>query len=169
LSSNDSVKLHAVLEEVTFIPTPQMRRTKANYWATLAENPVYDRETTTLASALEVTRDTRLSKWWSVPGFTPWFTNREEFRQRLEYLANLALDTIEEVLLDSDANANARMRAVQLALEAAAKMPGKSDNQKMLDDRVQKMGRAELEAFIRQHANLVGATPNSPLDTESET
>lgn len=164
-------KLHAVLEDVTFIPTPQMRRTKASYWASLAENPIYDRETTTLASALEVTRDSRLSKWWSLPGFAPWFTNREEFRQRLEYLANLALDTIEEVLLDSDANANARMRAVQIALEAAAKMPGKSDNQKMLDDRVQKMGRAELEAFLRQHASLVGTQPppTIPLDTESET
>lgn len=148
-------KLHSVLEDITFIPTPPMRQTKASYWAFLAENPVYDRDTTTLASALEITHDTRLSKWWPLPGFATWFCNREEFRQRLEYLANLALDTIEEVLLDSDANANARMRAVQIALEAAAKMPGKSDNQKMLDDRVQKMGRAELEAFLKQNLNIL--------------
>jgi hypothetical protein len=158
-------KLNSLLTEVVFLPSPQMRQTKAVYWTSIAESNLYDKSTTTLAAALDVTNDSRLSKWWSVEGFSRWFCNKEEFRHRVEYLANLALDTIEEILLDSDENANARMKAAQLMLTAAAKMPGNSDTSqlKMIDDRIQRMGKAELESFLKQNMNIINS-----LDSESK-
>lgn len=172
----DSQRLGALLADVTLIPSPEMRKAKATYWTRLHDNPVYDRDTTTLAAALEVTGDPRVSRWWSQDGFPDWFANKDEFRSRVEYLAHLALDTVEDVLLDQDANANARMKAVQIVLEAAAKFPTKSSGEeKYLDARIQKMSKQELEAYIQR---MLPAAPEAPkpsngspeirLDTEDE-
>jgi hypothetical protein len=162
----DSQRLGALLQDVTLVPTPEQRKVKATYWTRLHDNPVYDRDTTTCASALEITGDTRVSRWWSLDGFQDWFANKDEFRARVEYLAHLALDTVEDVLLDQDANANARMKAVQIVLEAAAKFPTKaSGEEKYLDARIQKMSQFELEAYIARSLPAPAAAKDIELDS----
>ena len=140
--------IEAAIVDITFLPSPEQRKIKAAFWASYSEHPMADKEVVTLAVAQQMVSDNRLKRWWAVPGFTDWFSNRDEFRQRLEYLANLGLDTIEEILLDPDANANARMNAAKLMLEAASKMPNKWNQEKFLDAHIQKMDARELEAWL---------------------
>lgn len=145
-------ELGKVLEEVVFIPTPAMRRTKAAYLAATEENPLLAGQDPTVASVQQVTGDTRITKWWSTPGFRDWFSNRDEFRQRVEYLANLALDTIEDILLDSEANASARNSAAKLMIEAAGKLPKGTEKERYADEQISSMSKKELEQFIRRKA-----------------
>lgn len=140
--------IEAAIVDITFLPSPEQRKVKAAFWATFADNPLADADNITKASALQITNDNRINRWWGTPGFSEWFSNRDEFRQRLEYLANLGLDTIEEILLDPDANANARMNAAKLMLEAASKMPNKWNQEKFLDEHIQRMGARELESWL---------------------
>lgn len=159
-SGGGSGRLAGILEEVVFIPTPPMRRVKAAYLAATAENPITNTDPS-LEAALQVTGETRLRQWWSTPGFRSWFSNRDEFRQRVEYLANLALDAIEDILLDGDANPAARNAAAKLMIEAAGKLPKGAGQEKFADEHIQGMDRRQLEQFLRKNGALPGGRTTS--------
>jgi hypothetical protein len=138
----------ALVEDMVYVPTPTQRQVKAAYWAVWGDNPTTDSNSITLAAVMQITNDGRVSKWWSQPGFREWFTNRDEFRQRTEYLAHIALDTLEQLLVDPDANASARVNAAKLLLEATDKMPRKYAKEKLLDERINRMGPHELQQWL---------------------
>lgn len=161
-TQKDAKKLGAVLEDIVFLPSPAQRKTKAAFWTVLNDNPIADKDHITMASVVHVTGDTRVHKWWGQEGFQEWFCNKDEFRQRLEYLAHLALDTVEEVLLDGEANANARMNAAKLMLEAARKMPDKNAKEQYLDESIHKMSKKELESYIKK------ALPSKEMSSEED-
>lgn len=142
--------LAAAAQDVTFLPTPDMRRAKAAFWASLADHPLGDgNEVFTLAAAKELGADSRLSRWWAVPGFADWWQNKQEFKQRLEYLAQLSLDSLEEVLSNPDASSAAKINAAKLVMEAANKMPKKTQTEDNLEAKIASMSRGELEDFVR--------------------
>lgn len=138
-------KLASVLEEVVWTPRPEQRRAKATWLAYLDQ--VVGGVDMTAAQVARITREPRIRTWWRDPDFVSWFENREEFRHRVEYIAHLALDAIEEILQDPKANANARIRAAQIVLEAGAKMPN-ARGEKFLDQAVSQMSEAQLRALI---------------------
>lgn len=157
--------LAAASADLTFAPTSDMRRAKAAFWSRAADGPALDTGPLTLAAAQQIGADKRLAKWWSIPGFTDWWQNKEEFRERLEYLADIALDSLEQVLTDPDANAGAKVASAKLVLEAASKMPKKEADTPQ--SRLETMSRTELEEYVRK--NLKFLTPPSSLDTLDET
>lgn len=150
--------LAAASSDLTFAPTQDMRRAKAAFWHRFAEGPMVASDTITLASVQQVATDKRLTKWWTLPGFQEWFQNREEFRERMEYLADVALDALEQVLTDPDANAGAKVASAKLVLEAASKMP------KAVPDspttRLETMSRSELEDYVRKNLKFLTPTPD---------
>jgi len=147
--NNLSKVLAAAAQDVVFEPTPEMRRAKAAFWASLSDHPLGDADTLSLAASKQLGADSRLSRWWVVPGFVDWWQNKQEFKQRLEYLAQLSLDSLEEVLTSPDSNATARINAAKLVLDAANKMPRNSQPADTLDQKLATMSRTELEAFVR--------------------
>ena len=150
--------LAAASSDLTFAPTQDMRRAKAAFWHRFADaSTSLSSDPVTLASAQQFGADKRLSKWWAVPGFAEWFQNREEFRERLEYLADVALDALEQVLTDPDANAGAKVASAKLVLEATSKMPRKEAETPAT--RLETMSRSELEDYVRK--NLKFLTPAS--------
>lgn len=152
---NISRVLAAASQEVVFAPTPEMRRAKAAFWASLEGTPAGDlAEHMTLAAATSMGADKKLSRWWAIPGFSDWWQNREEFKQRMEYLAHLALDSLEGVLTDPDANATARVQSAKLVLEAANKMP-KRATEEDVSSRLASMSRNELEEYVRTRMSTI--------------
>ena len=78
-------KVAALVEDVTFIPTPEQRRVKAVLWTALVDDPIYDTQhiTRDLASMLTGSDGWRVKQWWDrEPGFSAWLQNKDEFRQR---------------------------------------------------------------------------------------
>lgn len=159
--------LAAASTDLTFAPTPDMRRAKAAFWHRFSEGPMVASDTITLASVQQVATDKRLAKWWSLPGFQEWFQNKEEFRERLEYLADIALDSLEQVLTDPDSNPSAKVASAKLVLEAASKMPKKEAETPTT--RLEAMSRTELEDYVRKNLKfLTSDTSAAKVDQTEE-
>jgi hypothetical protein len=158
--------LAAAQTDLVFAPTPDMRRVKAAFWSKTRDNPNLVDSASTLTSIQQTVSDKRLTKWWSLPGFSEWFQNGEEYRERMEYLADLALDALEQVLVDPDANASAKVASAKLVLEAASKMPTKDEAAPA--SRLETMSRAELEAYVSRHLKYLSAPlPAEPLTNDA--
>lgn len=173
---------------VTFQPRPEHRRARANFWSnwelaggnTLpdAQNSPENRSgepgrgagqgDVNLAMALRYGGDSRISQWWDLPGFRDWFTNSEEFRQRVEYIAQLALDELEGVLTDPAARSGDKLTAAKMALEVGGKFPGRkgdSSEGKYADEHIAAMSRAELETYVSRQIAKLTPTPNQGLQS----
>jgi hypothetical protein len=165
--NNLSKVLAAATQEVVFVPTADMRRAKAAFWTSLSDHPlgIGDADTLTLAASKQLGADSRLSRWWAVPGFVDWWQNKQEFKQRLEYMAQLALDSLEEILTDPGANPTAKVNSAKLVLDAANKMPKKVPEEN-LDAKLSSMSRAELEEYVRSKVKyLTPAVETVSIDT----
>lgn len=158
--------LAAASTDLTFAPTPDMRRAKAAFWHRVADAPALDGGPVTLAAAQQVGADKRLNKWWTLPGFAEWFQNKEEFRERLEYLADIALDSLEQVLTDPDSNPSAKVASAKLVLEAASKMPKKDAEAPA--SRLETMSRGELEDYVRKNLKFLTSDPPAAKVDQTE-
>lgn len=169
MSGNEKLetKLAELVTEVSFIPTPEQRRIKAVLWTALTDNPAYDSTRITRDLAVQITGEAKVGRWWDKEqGFRDWLQNKDEFRQRVEYLTQMALDTLEGVLASQDAKtASARVNAAKLLLEVANKMPQKYQKEVYHDERIQKMSAAELREYISRQTKLV-ALPAEKLPGE---
>lgn len=158
--------VNEVADDLVFLPSPEQRRVKSAFWASVADNPMLDPAggTITVSQATRITGEGRLSRWWKLPGFEQWFLNKDEFRQRVEYLANLALDVAEEILLDRSAHPSARVNMTKLIVEVANKIPSRAaqkDENRYLDAQIAKMSRDELAEFIDKNTKFLGISSES--------
>lgn len=168
---HDVEVIDLAVNELTYLPSPEQRKAKSGFWARFHENPLCDAQDITLAMALKVGGDGRVSRWWSEPGFRDWFRNADEFRQRLEYLVNLSLDTLEHVLVDPKAQGSAKVNAAKLLMEVARKMPPKGTTERYLDEKIAEMDRKQLEEYISKKTKLlpVPAVQDLTEDTSDST
>jgi hypothetical protein len=144
-----------------------MRRAKAAFWSSLTDHPlgIGDTDTLTLAASKQLGADSRLPRWWAIPGFQEWWQNKQEFKQRLEYMAQLALDSLEEILADPNANPTAKVNSAKLVLDAANKMPKKAPEEN-LDAKLASMTRTELEEYVRSKVKYLTPSPETvSIDT----
>lgn len=165
--NNLSKVLAAATQDIVFSPTPDMRRAKAAFWSSLSDHPlgIGDTDTLTLAASKQLGADSRLPRWWAIPGFQEWWQNKQEFKQRLEYMAQLALDSLEEILADPNANPTAKVNSAKLVLDAANKMPKKAPEEN-LDAKLASMTRTELEEYVRSKVKyLTPAVETVSIDT----
>lgn len=165
--NNLSKVLAAATQDIVFSPTPDMRRAKAAFWSSLTDHPlgIGDTDTLTLAASKQLGADSRLPRWWAIPGFQEWWQNKQEFKQRLEYMAQLALDSLEEILADPNANPTAKVNSAKLVLDAANKMPKKVPEEN-LDAKLSAMSRSELEEYVRSKVKYLTPSPETvSIDT----
>lgn len=146
-----------VTSELTYMPTDGQRRAKSAFWQRFNENPLCDPSDVSLSVVLKFVQDTRIEKWWGSVGFREWFQNHNEFRDRLEYLSHKILDSLEMVLDDPKAQANAKVNAAKLILEASRKLPRQAAKVEFLDSQVASMDKKQLQEFINKRFRLVGA------------
>lgn len=158
--------------ELTYLPSVEQRKTKSAFWAKFNDNPLCEPQDVTTSVVLRIVQDERITKWWAQDGFKEWFRNIDEFRQRMEYLSHLVLDTFEEILIDPRANPSSRVAAGKIILEVARKMPAKgAAEDQFLDQKIQQMDRKQLEEFVRSRTRMLPAVEleDSPAGSESET
>jgi len=151
-SSNEKV-LESLYQDLIFLPSPPHRRAKSKFWSRHMDldtgSPV------NLAQALQITGEPQLSRWWSLPGFLDWFLNKDEAKERLEYLWYLGMDTIESIFLDPDANHNAKVQAFKIIAQLGGKEPVKSE--KYADAQIQSMDQAKLKEYILKNLPKIEA------------
>lgn len=139
-------KLEVVLSDLVFLPTPMQRRVKAKFWTRFSESPMTD-GSVDLPMIQRFVTDKRLQYWWQEPGFKEWFRNEEEFKERVEYLANMALDVLEEVMSNGDARESSRIAAAKLMMDLGSKIP-KENVVQFADANINSMNEEQLREFL---------------------
>lgn len=161
----DKTNLTLATEELIFSPREGHRKVKAAFWAVVADNPIHSPESLTAEQLVRITGEGRARKYLTEPGFREWLLNRDEFRQKLEYVAQLALDRLEIILTDEDEHSSAQVAAAKLILEAASKMPKRNQTEpQYADARIQEMGKKELAEYIRRNLAVLPSVA-SPEET----
>ena len=162
-----------VTDKVIFEPTSTQAKLKAKFWTRFQPGPLVNTGTLTLAKAAEITGSTQLKKWWYIPGFLEWFMNKEEERERLKYLFNKGLDTIENILDNPEANANAKANIIKMLAEMNGYL-GKKPIEKFADESINKMSEAQLKEFLERKGvtitqeKIIDARTESTNSTEEE-
>ncbi len=105
-------------------PNAAQRRAKANFWTAWQDDPSVDIELLTKDDAIQLSGVKTVGSWWAQAGFKDWFLNKDDHRQRLEYLYDLALDRAEAILeSDEPKMASAQVNVIKAVAELGAKFP----------------------------------------------
>lgn len=164
---NLSPILDKAVDLSVFKPDEDQRRAKSNFWSFFASGDILPPADISKSVALRYGGDRRVSSWWDLEGFQDWFSNKDEFRQRIEFLADLALDELQLLIRDRQTNGSAKVAAIKLIMEAGKKVSNKGESEKYLDDLVTKMNKQELEKFIRTRtAKLISPTSDDDESPE---
>ncbi len=114
-------------------PTPDQRRIKAEYHASLANGPTPS--VITAAFAVQLTGHGVVEKWWSVVGFRSWFLDAVSFENEAEALANAALGIIGDIMYSGE-KASDRLAASKLMVEIAGKVKKAKVETRFLDESI---------------------------------
>ena len=142
-------KLEELVTDLVYSPSTAQRKVKAKYW-NRANATLFTDQGPELAQVQRIVRDKRLEKWWADPSFVNWFQNNEEFRDKMESNAQLAVEIIEQIMLNGEKDSD-RLNAAKLSIEAANRMP-KRDVVQFADAKINQMDAKQLEAFIEANA-----------------
>lgn len=164
--SQDNINkmLQAVLttaaDVTTYTPTEDQRKAKSAFWTSISEEGIVPpTEGITEPLVAQFVHDTRLPAWWSIPGFQQWFTNNQEFTQRVGFIADLALDEMENIIRSNLVTAQVKTPLIKLAMEMAGKIPkNRAQDTESEEDVISKMSRAELEEYIAKKMPMLVPT-----------
>jgi hypothetical protein len=139
--------------ELIYVPTTQERKLKARFWARAAENPLVSLKgsNVSLVSIKQMTGSgAQLDAAWKKPGFQNWFLNADDGRAKMEYLFDLGLDALEELLMNPDPKtSSAKVNAVKLLAELSGRyIKGKQGNVAGIGEAIANADKASLEALF---------------------
>lgn len=151
--------------EQGFTPSDEQKKAKSAFWTYVQESGVSTPPDYSPQMAAKFVNPT----WIKQAGFTEWFWNQSEFSERLEYLAQLALDELETTLKSKLITASQKIPAIKLALEVASKLNQRQAATDGLPERIASMSRQELESLIKSRASgLEDESDTSDLTSDAE-
>lgn len=150
----DLTKLHASLSKaadvVSFSPSEAQRRAKSNFWSYFASGEALPPTHVDLAIATKYAGDKRIGDWWQLEGFAEWFANKDEFRQRVEFLADLALDELYQLIRNPGTQATAKVAAIRMIMDVGKKVAQKAPNEESAaGEKIASMDKKQLEEYIK--------------------
>lgn len=129
-------------------PEPEHRKAKAAFWSYYFSSGDIPPTQIDAATAARHSGYNEVISWWTLEGFPEWFSNGEEFRQRIEYVSNLSLDVLEQLLLDRNAPVREQLAAAKIALEIAGKFPQGAGKGQDKGKGIDGMDKDELRKFV---------------------
>lgn len=142
-SSSTTRAVATVLEDMTFVPTPNMMKVKAKFYTNW-----HGMKMPTQADVMQITGVSTVKNWWTHPGFKDWFFNRDSVYTQLTYLKDLALKTAEDLLRDPDANSSAKVNMVKTILAYHEAVESKRLEASSVD--ISQLSTEELETRLKR-------------------
>lgn len=156
-------QLGKATDVVSFSPTEPQRRAKSNFWSFFASGEALPPTNVDLATAVKYAGDKRIAEWWSLEGFADWFANKDEFRQRVEFLADLALDELYHLIRDPDTQATAKVAAIRMIMDVGKKVAQKAPTEESaVSEKIASMDKKQLEEYIKSRLTQLS------LDTDTQ-
>tara|TARA_R110000868_G_scaffold272607_2_gene531840 strand:- start:405 stop:962 length:558 start_codon:yes stop_codon:yes gene_type:complete len=158
---SNGTPLEDLVEEVVFRPLEEHRKLKSRFLSRIADNPLVDSSSISLAEVQRILGTATVGKYWNLPGFQEWFLNTGEYQERLESLFALALDAAQDILMNQDPKAqSSRAAMVRTMAELAGKMRPKdtgSSAAAAMARMIGMMDQAQLSAFLsKSGVDLLG-------------
>lgn len=89
-------------DEVVFKPTREMRKARALFYAVAKSRKTDLRNLTFDAVAALIPSVKLLRQWWHNELFVEWFVNARSYQERIDYLIDLQLDNLEDVITNRE-------------------------------------------------------------------
>lgn len=141
-------------DKAIFEPSIPQKKVKARFWTRYQPGPFTSSESITAAFIAKITGSTGIRGWWSKPGFKDWFLNQDEQKEKINFLFDKALLSLEQILDNPDANPNAKINGIKMLAEMTGYL-GKKPVEKFADDDINKMSESQLVAFIEKTGRKV--------------
>lgn len=151
-------------DSLLFSPTDAQVKLKVKFWSRYIPGPLSDLDNISMSEVSEVVKDSRIKKLWNQPGFKEWFLNRDENREKLEYLYTLSLKAAERILTDPEIQASAVVNTMKVVGELANKFPSRYQQEKFIDDEINKMSELQLRAWLERRG--ISAESSKPKQLE---
>jgi hypothetical protein len=159
VSSRDvASKMTAITDELVFVPQRIDQKMKASFWIKWNQGPVKSQENISAAAVAQVLGNTVINKRWHIPGFKEWFLNKDEYRQRIEYIGMRALDVMSDILEDETVKPDVRLKAAKTVLELGGKFITKKPEVIVLDKDINSMNQEQLDEFIKANTAALEAS-----------
>ncbi len=143
-------QLGKAADVVSFSPTEAQRRAKSNFWSFLASGEALPPAEVDLAIATKYAGDRRITEWWSLEGFADWFANKDDFRQRVEFLADLALDELYKLIKGAETQDSAKVAAIRMIMDVGKKISQKTPTEEsIVGEKIASMDKKQLEEYIK--------------------
>jgi len=155
------MRLHDV-DDIIFVPSAPMMKLKAAFWNRHNSQDIVEESAITKGYILSSLRDEGqkrlLEAHWGNKGFQDWLLNKEEVRDRIEYMFDLAMNEAEAILRNPEANMNAKVSLIKHMSELANKLPEKTSADKFIDAEISKMDPQRLDAYIKSKTRALKGT-----------
>jgi hypothetical protein len=149
--------LEEAVDILVYSPSDEEMQAKAAFWGKAHQNPQINPDNITLATVDSILADSRLKRWWGRPGFKEWFTNKDEWVQKLEYAIQVGVDRMIQLFSESDPKlASAQVRAFEVLARLANREPARVKEVKLLDRDIQDMDQKTLNEYIERNLKLLG-------------
>jgi hypothetical protein len=167
-------ELTEAAEAIIYVPSTIERKIKAKFWAKAGENPLLNLNgaTTTLTQVKQIAGGgTALDACWKKPGFKDWFMNPDDGRAKLEYLFDLGLDAMEELLLNPDPKTSAaKVNALKLLSELTGRyIKGRQGQVGGLGEAIAGADKASLEALFQSAGLTVTVSASKGHNADDST
>ena len=140
-------------EIAEFEPTPAMSKAKSTFWSNASH---LDKDAVVnFTLAMQLCGTATLKNWWSLPGFQEWFSGRNEWNNRVQYLAMCGLDVAEQLLHDRRTTPASKVQLIKLFAELADKVPSKAKEIRYVDAGIANMDAKQLDDYISKNTKLI--------------
>jgi hypothetical protein len=150
--------------ELEFNPIPFQERVKARFYRRLEElSHRYDKETVFSSSDLTVqlAGTDRILKWLEDPAFASWFLDADYVVDTIASQQQRAIKTIMSVMNNEDAHDGDRLKAARMLVELNDLFPGRKQEIKFLDERLNNLSESETEREIKQLSSILEESDES--------
>lgn len=140
-----------------FSPSDEQKIAKSRFWTAFVDSGmVMPSQGLDAATAARLGGNAGIRKWLEEESFQSWFFNKDEFRQRLEFVAELALDQLQAGLQDLNLNPGAKAGLIKIALEVSGKLNKKvATDDEFADEVINKMTKEQVTEFLKKKMHLI--------------
>ena len=147
-------------DNIEFTPSDRHREVKARFWSKAQDYNYMASDKITLATALEVTGDQKLKRFWAIDGFEDWFGDSRRFEAEILALV-YEFPAYAKAILDSDSpQISAKVNLLKLLAEIANKMPAKTKEIIVSDKGINKLDEDQLRKQIAEKTKKLKGISN---------
>lgn len=143
----------AARNELNFTPNDFQSRVKSRFYRRLEElSHIMDKETalSNPDKIMQLAGTDRILKWLEDPAFASWFLDEDYVIDTIASLRQESVAVMAQILRSEDAHPGDRLKAARMLAELGDLFPGRKQEVRFLDDRINQLTESETDKEIKR-------------------